>query len=244
MGHATVTIDGNIGSGKSTVLRLLSCPNVAVAPEPLEDWGAWLNRLYDPGYVTGALEFQLRVWLDRCSKRPMPTPPDARILCVERSPAFQQHVFVHANRALGHITDSGAALLHELYDTAWRPDIYVYLRTDPAACAARIAGRGRACESALSLDYLQRLHAAHEATAAHLPGAVHTIDVEGKRPEEVADAVRRSVFAGLASDCQVDDDDGRDWRALEHRLLKRGIYTQLAPWQEVPSWLEVPSDDE
>jgi len=240
-----VTVDGNIGCGKSTLLRALGAlaGSVGTAEEPLARWAPWLERLYDPASPSGAMEFQLRVWLDRCAAAPQPAA-GVTDLFVERSPLFQQQVFLESNRRLGRITEPGVALLNELYDghTAWAPDVYVYLRSDPAACAARIQARGRSCEGGIPLDYLQLLHEAHEAACLRVVAArgcgrvpagaaVVCVDVEGKTPAQVVEAVLGQVYD--------DESDPRvNWRAVEQTLLDGGVYSQVAPWQEVPAWVK------
>lgn len=182
-----VTLDGNIGAGKSTALRLvrerLAGGGAAACEEPLERWGPALERLYAavPG---AALEFQLRVFLDRCA-----AAPELRhgTVLVERSPEFQRRVFV------AQLPEPARGLMDETYRrlAAWRPDAYVYLRSAPEACAARVAARGRPCEAGLSLAYLRTLHKAHEMAAAALGAAARVliVDVDGKSPERVADEV-------------------------------------------------------
>ena len=55
-----VSIDGNIGAGKSTILAELNNMGYHVFPEDVESWGSFLEKLYvDP--KRWAFTFQMRV---------------------------------------------------------------------------------------------------------------------------------------------------------------------------------------
>jgi len=60
------------------------------------------------------------------------------------------------------------------------PDLIIYLRARPETVLGRIQSRGRSCESAIPLDFLQDLHAAYEDWIERAPALcpVRTIDTE------------------------------------------------------------------
>lgn len=185
-----LTIDGNIGSGKTTLLKLLHTKHGwPVDLEPVHRWIPYLHNLYE--HQKSAFEFQVRVWLDRCWIQPKSA--SSKIMLMERSPYFQNMVFVNANVANGALTHTEHTILADMYAKAmdmWQPLFYVYLRSNPSACARRIQHRGRACESAITEDYLQQLHKFHEAAyieAMRVGMRVLVIDIEGKKPDDVAD---------------------------------------------------------
>ena len=211
-----ITLDGNIGCGKSTVLKLLRdrqwhAPDggaclVECVPEPVDAWAPWLDRLYDASYANGAAEFQWRVFLDRCWADPR-AHTHARtatvVQCIERSPWAQSNVFVHLQAVSGGLSPPMYELLKEAYRRAWwQPDVMVYLRSSPEECLARMQGRARTSERDVPLDYLQRVHDRHEDEwdwdvlhGKKLPRIA--INVEGKSPEAVADAVWNAVRRSL-----------------------------------------------
>ena len=60
-----VTIDGNIGSGKSSILNYLhKLYKIPIDLEPVESWSSFLAKLYDN--KLDVFKFQVRIWLDRC----------------------------------------------------------------------------------------------------------------------------------------------------------------------------------
>lgn len=182
------TVDGNIGSGKSTTLEYLHRHyGVPIDLEPVARWQPFLEDMY-AGH-TGVFDFQTRVWLDRCWLQPRNS--DSSVL-MERSPFFQRMVFVEAIREGREITERQYQLLNEMYQRTfyqWEPMGYIYLRTNPDACAGRIRRRGRPSEEAISADYLRMLHRLHESAYIHAASSgfpVVLIDAEGKSVDRVA----------------------------------------------------------
>jgi deoxyadenosine/deoxycytidine kinase len=187
-----ITLDGNIGAGKTTVLELLAAEKekekgFKVDLEPVESWQPWLNRMYQTG--NGVFEFQLRVWLDRCWPK---AHLDDTYYIMERSPMFQEGVFIPANVSNNRLTGDQVTLLKDMYakvNELWEPNMYIYLRSDPAKCAERIIRRARKSEDAIPMHYLQELHDLHEKTliaAQQLGKKIVVVDMEGKTPTQIA----------------------------------------------------------
>jgi deoxyadenosine/deoxycytidine kinase len=185
-----ITIDGNIGAGKTTVLEKLAIKmnDIIVNVEPVEDWQPWLDRMYKSG--TGVFEFQTRVWLDRCWPK---ITDNTQFMIMERSPLFQAGVFIPANVKNGKITDAQVQLLDDMYKLVnWEPNMYIYIRSDPAKCAERIVRRARQSEDSIPIHYLQELHDLHEKTYADAVKAgkkIIVVDMEGKTPYVIADEI-------------------------------------------------------
>lgn len=196
-----ITVDGNIGAGKTTIMKYLHDHDAfQLDLEPVESWQPWLDEIYSNGSGSGssAFEFQLKVIVDRCCWPNNVTPYP---LLIERSPVFQEKVFVTANATNGKITPRQCGLLQDLYakiHEIWEPEVYVYLRSDPAECAKRIMKRARKSEDAIPLNYLQHLHDLHEEAIEGLHNQNKTIiviDVEGK----TIDAIARELQSRLTS---------------------------------------------
>ena len=182
------TIDGTIGAGKSSVLEYLNKTyNVPVIVEPIAKWQPYLNDLYG-NKESSAFNFQTRVWLDRCWIDPLST----KTVVMERSPFFQESVFVKINCINGRITEKQSAMLKEMYDKTnklWCPSGYIYLRSAPEKCLERIAKRARNSEDAIPITYMNQLNALHEEAyheAANNGKNIICIDVDGKTIAEVA----------------------------------------------------------
>lgn len=184
-----ITIDGNISAGKTTVLRILhSKYRWAVDLEPVQKWAPYLRDLYE--HHTRAFEFQVRIWLDRCWIQPKSN--SSTIMLMERSPFFQNAVFVKANSMNGNLTVNQSDTLIDMYQKAmamWSPLVHIYLRSNPANCAQRIVQRARAGEQAIEPEYLENLHVLHEAAyidAVRSGKKVIVVDVEYKTPDAIA----------------------------------------------------------
>ena len=62
------------------------------------------------------------------------------------------------------MTPSEFELFEGLYNKlAWKPDLFIYLRTTPEICQDRILQRQRPCETNIDIGYLNKLHEKYEA---------------------------------------------------------------------------------
>ena len=186
-----IFIEGSIASGKSTALdrvvervraALGEDAHLVAVPEPVE---AWRNvrghnvldlfysdmRRYAKLFQTHALTTRVRALRRAVESAPSADPAAASrplIVLVERSVYTDRHVFVELLHADGLLSDAERAVYEDDYDTFVEllyPGEHggvVYLRTEPEGCKSRADARARGEESALTLDYLRALHAAHE----------------------------------------------------------------------------------
>ena len=90
MRSLVVTLEGNIGAGKSTVLttlrhRLSSCSHVAVIMEPADEWleKGYLQRMY--AGTVNRLSFQLMVLTSLASRLMVQLHEDATVLNYNRA---------------------------------------------------------------------------------------------------------------------------------------------------------------
>jgi len=177
-----ITIDGNIGSGKSTLLENLNKNNFEIDLEPVKDWEPFLTDMYENN--RDAFEFQIKVWTDRCF---IPDYPKNKITCVERSAHYQWYVFSIANFNNNKLNERQMNILATLYQRpSFKPDLMIYLRSDPQKCMERIHKRHRNCEMGLSFDYVNHLHELHELAYSNLTHQHRVcVDIEGKEIEEI-----------------------------------------------------------
>ncbi len=172
-------VEGNIGAGKSTFLRLIKEKfNVQVVFEPLARWqkvgqdGNLLEKFYQDtvrwGYTFQTYAFITRIMEQQ--QKALENPYGAQVL--ERSVFSDRYCFAKNCFEMGTISK----LEWDLY-TQWfewlvdnytqKPDGFIYLRTNPEVCYERLKKRARSEESIVSFDYLSLLHQKHEDWLIH-----------------------------------------------------------------------------
>ena len=173
-----ITIGGNIGCGKTTVLSNLS-KEWTVFKEPLEKLGSWLDLFYtNPQRY--AFSFQMKILHDFLYFTPAQKRSDD-LLITERSPLDSLYVFCKTLKDSKTITHMEYNLFKEYVDTiGWKPDTFVYLRTDPETCIQRMRERARECETGVDDKYIRQIHDAYENFVNVLQAdpdiTVHVID--------------------------------------------------------------------
>jgi deoxyadenosine/deoxycytidine kinase len=188
-----ITIDGNIGCGKSTILNYIHKNNkIAIDLEPVEKWELHLKKLYATSKVN-SYNFQIKVWLDRCWVQ---EKSDNILIYMERSPNFIKNVFVENAKIEKSITEEEYNTLHSLYkktDDLWEPKSYIYLRSDPNQCYERCIKRGRESEKNITLEYITQIHKLHEENYLKAKDNIPiiVIDIENKSITDIVDEILR-----------------------------------------------------
>jgi thymidine kinase len=171
-----ISVEGNIASGKTTVLETLRAEGLKTFPEPVEDWKEWLVHFYQD-MRKWALAFQFRVLLSFLQR------DYGEKAVVERSPMTCVEVFGASLHGSGHLVREEYALMLDYYKQfSWKPDVVVYVRTPPETCFERMRSRDRDGEQRVSLEYLSDLHERYEVVMSRYRGRLITVD--GSRPKE------------------------------------------------------------
>lgn len=177
-----IVIAGNIGSGKTTLTRLLAKhygwePRFeAVSYNPyLEDYYQDIRRW----------AFNLEVYfLKERFKDVLAISQSTRPVIQDRSIFEGVHVFAANNKQMGQLSDRDYDTYMELFEqmlTQIRiPDLMIYLRADIAHLVRNIQKRGRDYEQSIQIEYLQGLNALYEDfIQRRYPGRVLTVEVAG-----------------------------------------------------------------
>eukprot|EP00850_Spirogloea_muscicola_P009965 SM000057S18395 [mRNA] locus=s57:372360:374487:- [translate_table: standard] len=181
MPHApAVSFEGNIGVGKSTLLRAVSQDprlqgKVSLLPEPIGQWenvsGSGLNLLeaYYKEPQRYAYLFQSYVFLTRFVQHHTgATTAASSLRLTERSVFTDRCVFAALQIQQGLFNEMETAVYQAWFDPVLHalpdliPDAFVYLRADPQVCHERLKKRARQEEAGVGLDYLELLHHRHE----------------------------------------------------------------------------------
>eukprot|EP00736_Rhodelphis_marinus_P003857 Rmarinus@m.6263 len=176
-----IAVEGNIASGKSTLLdnfsRTYQKP-IEIANEPLDSWKNVLGtgenlfeRFYHHPRIWG-FAFEIFTLLTRVQAFHKNFSPAECLKLSERSLQSGYMCFAKHTRETGLMTANQMTAYKDLYSTCLslspllRPHAVVYVRTDPAVCMERLRRRGRAEEMnptgeedvGVSAEYLQALH--------------------------------------------------------------------------------------
>lgn len=159
-----VAVAGNIGVGKSTLVRML-CAKLGWEPfyEPVtenpyladfyRDMNAWAfhSQVF---FLTHRLKAH-----DELARYPSSVIQD-------RSVYEDAEIFAHNLYLAGNIQEREYRTYHELYETMLRflphPDLVIYLRASSSTLLTRIARRGRDYERTISPDYIESLNRLYE----------------------------------------------------------------------------------
>lgn len=190
-----ISIDGNLGAGKSSIMKYLrNTYHYEVDLEPVDDWIPFLHDVYKNN--KDAFELQVKVWLDRMY---MPVYPKDQVIITERSGYFQWNVFAKSSLEAGHINERQYNLLKTMYDNClFYPDVYIYLQTTPEEAFKRIHKRARNCESDIDVAYMEKIHAMHENAYENLiqePNThVYKINVETRTVKQIGDEIHSYIL--------------------------------------------------
>ena len=171
------SIEGNIGSGKSTLVRILKKyfkdnDNIIFADEPVEEWMSIkdnngediLSKFYRDQHKYG-FSFQMMAYISRISilKKLVKENPNS-IIFTERSVYTDKKVFAQMLYDQGKIEQIDFIIYNKWFEHFLDEiDItgVIYIKTDPVNCFERIIKRNRKGET-IPLEYLEMCHNYHE----------------------------------------------------------------------------------
>ena len=187
-----IGIAGNIGSGKSTLTRMLAAhygwtPKYeAVTYNPyLEDYYKDIKRW----------SFNLEVYfLEQRFQDVLDIAASDEVIIQDRTIFEGVHIFVANNYAMGNLSERDYATYMRLFRLMMSlvkvPDLLIYLKSSIPHLVAQIHKRGRDYEKHMEIDYLTGLNERYDRWIASYEGRVLTIDTEGldfqNRPEDFA----------------------------------------------------------
>ena len=155
-----IAVAGNIGSGKSTLTKLLvkhygwEPRYEAVEHNPyLEDYYRDIHRW----------SFNLEVYFLKERFRDLLAIAQADHTVIQDRTIYEGvYVFMENNKAMGHLSDRDYATYMELFEQMMSmvrvPDLMIYLRASVPHLVGNIQKRGRNYEQSIQLEYLQNLN--------------------------------------------------------------------------------------
>ena len=195
-----IAIAGNIGSGKSTLTKLLAKhygwePRFeAVDHNPyLEDYYRDIHRW----------SFNLEVYFLKERFRDLIAISQTDHTIIQDRTIFEGvYVFMENNRAMGNLSDRDYKTYMELFEQMMSvvrlPDLMIYLRASVPYLVGNIQQRGRDYEQSMQLEYLQNLNERYDDFIYHkYKGRVMTVEKDQldfiNRPKDLAQVIDRIV---------------------------------------------------
>lgn len=176
-----ITIEGNIGAGKSTLVRILkdnlkidTIENIGFIQEPVDEWLKMtdengkniLDNFYE-NQKLWAYKFQMNAFITRL-QRLQKYLPKHKFCISERHITSDKNCFAKQLYEDDKISEIEWKLYNNWFDWVSQNELYrkpkgiIYLRASPETCSERINKRNRTEESSIPLEYLQKIHKKHE----------------------------------------------------------------------------------
>jgi len=197
-----IGVAGNIGSGKTTLTRMLAehygwkpqFESVTYNPY-LEDYYKDISRWsYNLETYFLAQRFKDLIEISKSDE----------VVIQDRTILEGVYIFVANNKALGNLSERDFDTYMQLFELMMSmvrlPDLLIYLRASVPHLVAQIQKRGRDYEQGINLEYLSGLNERYEAWIASYRGPLLILDVDDmdfqNRPEDF-DAVTDRIDARL-----------------------------------------------
>ena len=175
-----IGVAGNIGSGKTTLTRMLAehygwTPQYeSVMYNPyLEDYYKDISRW----------SYNLETYfLAQRFKDLLEISKSDDVIIQDRTILEGVYIFVANNKALGNLSERDFDTYMQLFDLMMSmvrlPDLLIYLKSSVPHLVSQIQKRGRDYEQSISIDYLSGLNQRYEEWIASYKGRLITLDAD------------------------------------------------------------------
>ena len=188
-----ISIEGNIGSGKSTFLSYLKSNNTkfVFVREPVDEWesvrdtesGKSIIEKFYEDQEKYSFSFQMMAFISRFSllRKAIQENPNA-IIITERCLYTDKFVFAKMLFDMKKIEDINYQIYCKWFEE-FSQEIpvskIIYIKTNPIICFSRIQQRNRKGELVIPLEYLEHCHEYHENMIKTLEDSVDIIYLDG-----------------------------------------------------------------
>jgi deoxyadenosine/deoxycytidine kinase len=167
-------LEGNIGAGKSTFLRLIDehIPSIKTVTEPVNNWQ---STVYGQSLLTNfyqepkrwAYTFELLTMICRVQDHLKEQHDKNSAKVIERSIYSGYYCFARNSYAQGFISEAEWQVYQQWFSfliphKCMPPRGFIYLRVSPEIAFERIKKRNRHAEKTLTFDYLKQIDQQHE----------------------------------------------------------------------------------
>jgi len=174
-----VTIEGNIGAGKSSIVgkmqeKYSGRKDIVFVQEPVDIWesvcdenGTKMLNLFYQNIKEHAFAFQQMAYITRYSilRKTIQENPDAKMIICERSLDADRNIFAKMlfdDKNISKVCYQIYNLMYDEFVDSFPIDKCVYIDADPEVCHERIEIRARSGESGIELEYLSKCKKYHD----------------------------------------------------------------------------------
>jgi deoxycitidine kinase len=215
MNKKIISVEGNIGVGKSTFISILKnkWPNCDIVSEPIELWKDLTNednknilQMFYEDINRWSYTFQNLACITRMMKiEDKINESNCEYIFLDRSLATDKHVFekmLFENNNMNLIEHKMYNLWCDFYDKYVRNSknyTYIYLKCDPNICLNRIKKRGRSEEESINLKYLEDLNKYHDEWLLNNKNAIvidcnESFEEDENKQEEFINLIRNKLL--------------------------------------------------
>ena len=187
-----IGIAGNIGSGKTTLTRMLSARYGWTPKFESVTYNPYLEDYY---HDIKRWSFNLETYfLAKRFEDVLEIAQSDEVIIQDRTIFEGVHIFVANNYAMGNLSERDyetfMLLFRSMMSSVKLPDLLIYLKSSIQHLVAQIQKRGRDYEQGMSIEYLTGLNERYEQWIGCYPGRLLTIEADGldfkNRPEDFA----------------------------------------------------------
>jgi deoxyadenosine/deoxycytidine kinase len=200
-----ISIEGNIGSGKSTLVEYLkSLGTYIFVDEPVNEWlaikdntGSNALECFYKNQKENAFCFQILAYITRLKKlmdKIKENPSDV-VIITERSIETDRNVFakmLYEDNLISSIEWETYNYWFNTFKDISKVDIIIYIKTSSSKCLERINKRNRSEESSINIEYLDKCNKYHDEWLSD----INNITIDG---HDSIDIVRNKVINILES---------------------------------------------
>ena len=198
-----IAIAGNIGSGKTTLTKMLAAHYGWTPMFESTDFNPYLTDFYDD---MERWSFNLQIYfLNKRFKDVVSIAKSDDIVVQDRTIYEDAYIFASNLHSMGLMSSRDYDNYIELFDLMMSlislPDLLIYLRSSIPNLIAQIQKRGREYEKSIRIDYITGLNERYESWIKDYKGNILIIDADnikfGNRPEDfekVTDMIDAHMF--------------------------------------------------
>jgi deoxyadenosine/deoxycytidine kinase len=189
------SIEGNIGTGKSTLLEILkkryqNVPNIVFIDEPVKEWdeikdlegNTMLQKFYG-NQEKYSFAFQMMALISRIKKlKDAINKNPNSVIISERSVYTDKYVFAQMLYDTKKIEEVEFQIYMKWFDSFTKEckiEKVIYVKTSPEICHERISKRSRIGEEVIPLKYLQDCNYYHDKMISNSDFCRNVLEING-----------------------------------------------------------------